>query len=281
MWVGANFCNMNNKEKDQLEVIIAELAAISQVIYRYLNQDINQDINQDLNQIKDQDLDQDLDQDKVKINPSAKDIDQDKIRFKNQDKVQDYNPELFPRIEQEMDIKASLNYIWTDQKMKFQVYHAVIPYADHVNAELNSSFSVDDIWTFLCEKKLSKHFSNPKRRQFFLTKEFSERTSWIFNTLCNVSLSNLWMKDIVDWFKKLNSGEVEKTKNHNPEPSTMNPEPSAVPQPGLSEFEFRRNGVRFYSDPFEQRDIEIPEDFGPRPDAEAWLNPHSGWMHND
>lgn len=246
---------MDTQEKDQLEVIIAELAAISQVIYRYLNNNnnINNNINNNL------DLSKDLD--KIKDNPSSKDIGADS------------DPELFNKNEQEMDIRESLKYIWKNQKLKYQVYHAVLPYTEHVRTELNVDVSNDEVWDYLCDK-LNKHFSNPKRRFSFITKEFTERTSWIFNTLCNTSLSSLWMNDTVDWFRNRGSEDesIDKSPNHQ---ITKSP----TIEPGLSDFEFRVDGVRFYSDPFEKRDIEIPEDFEPRPDAESWLNPHSGWMH--
>lgn len=237
---------MEQKTQEAIDLILAQILGLAQVINN-LSIQVNNLTNQNIDQIINQD---------------------------NLNKDQDNSPGLFPKKDLEMNIQEVLNYIWISEKLKFQVYHAVTPYVDHVKSQGNLVVTHNEMWNFLSSKKLVRHFNRPDRKEKFLGMGFDERTKWIYNTLCNIALSERWKEDAEKYFSaaaETSSPSIDETLN--PEPSTVNIEP------GLSDFEFRRNGVRYYYDETEKRDIEIPEDFEPRPDAEAWLNTHSGWMH--
>lgn len=243
---------MEEKTQEAIDIILAQIYGLAQVINN-LSIQVNNLINQNNNQ----------------NNQNNQIIDQVDLN-----KDQDNSPGLFSKKDQEMDIQESLNYIWNTDKLKFQVYHAVTPYVKYVKSETNVDVSDSDMWYFLSSKKLLRHFNNPSRHDQFLDKSFEERTKWIFNILCSMTLADKWRSDAAKYFSAGSSDNYTPSDHQIIESSSI-PDPT----PGLSEFEFCRNGVRYYFDAAENRDIEIPQDFLPRPDADAWLNPHSGWMH--
>lgn len=196
--------------------------------------------------------------------------------------------ELFELREMAMPITTDLVELWNIQDARARLLHPMRDFAKYLLENTDRLYDVHDIWQYLC------HFKIPYmmlRYDFFddyiaLTK--IQRADWLCEVLRAETGGLVWKKDLLIKAMKLKPGmnlffqREAATSTRFPAPKkrvVMKDEQSETKDPGLSDFEFRRNGVRYYYDETEKRDIEIPEDFEPRPDAEAWLNTHSGWMH--
>lgn len=192
--------------------------------------------------------------------------DQNSVQNNNQIPEQK-EPSLFQDKDLVLNISGTLDQIWRNQNLQYRVMHNVRPYAELVKTKTGMEVTLEEIWSWLSKYKLERYFSNPTRYAQFKVSRPERLADWCFNVIAEKSMGQYWMNDYVAYVNKVFASQA--------------PSPEAAPsrEPGLSEYEYRVNGKRYYFDKKENCEYEIPEEAEARPNDVAWLNARSGlWV---
>lgn len=192
--------------------------------------------------------------------------DQNSVQNNNQVPEQK-EPSLFQDKDLVLNISGYLDQIWRTLSLQYRVLHNVRPYAELVKKETGAEVTTEDAWNWLSKYKLERYFSNPTRYAQFKVSRPERLADWCFNVIAEKSMGQYWMNDYVAYVNKVFASQ--------------SPSPEAAPsrEPGLSEFEYRVNGKRYYFDKKENCEYEIPENAEARPSDGAWFNTRSGlWV---
>lgn len=176
-------------------------------------------------------------------------------------------PSLFQDKDLVLNISGTLDQIWRNQNLQYRVMHNVRPYAELVKTKTGMDVTLEEIWSWLSKYKLERYFADPKRYDQFKDSNPERIADWCFNVIAEKCMGRYWMKDYLAYTNKILSSQE--------------PRSEAVPQrePGLSEYEYRVNGKRYYFDKKENCEYEIPENAEARPNDVAWLNARtSQWV---
>lgn len=199
-------------------------------------------------------------------------------KFRSPEEMEALNKEKEP-------ITESLKELWAVDDCRFRLIHPLRKLNEELKAKTNRDFDLEEIWLWLCIRKIPFNMLRNEEVEAFNGCDQVGRANWVC-TLLSSKMMDFYKKDIVKRAYSLSPGDKlysekeKKASADSPDGAASAETPLVVREPGLSDFEFRINGRRYYSDPLEHRDIEIPESMEPRPDDDAWLNLRKGWVHN-
>lgn len=192
--------------------------------------------------------------------------DQNSVQNNNQVPEQK-EPSLFQDKDLVLNISGYLDQIWRTLSLQYRVMHNVRPYAELVKKETGAEVTTEDAWNWLSKYKLERYFADPKRYDQFKDSNPERIADWCFNVIAEKCMGRYWMKDYLAYTNKILSSQEPRT------------EAEPLREPGLSEYEYRVNGKRYYFDKKENCEYEIPEEAEARPNDGAWFNTRSGlWV---